>query len=272
MRAWLLVLGLVALPVRAGAGEPFQPTAFRVEVSGTGRPIIFIPGVACPGSVWSDAVEHFAGYQAHVLTLAGFAGVPRIEDPALSAATVRDLARYIRDRKLDHPIIVGHSHGGFIAYWLAADEPALVGPVIAIDMSPALDGGREEAETLRARWYEASDKEARSLLSAKFNAMTGKHKRMARTLEAIHKTDRRALGDATYEMVMTDLRPKLPAITAPVLSIVASGSGRHRIEKRTKAIKRHRFVVVPDSTHFIWWDAPTPFYKAVDAFLADPPT
>jgi len=269
MRVWLVLLWLVTAGPRVAAAEPFEPAAFRVEVSGTGRPIIFIPGVACPGSVWTDAVAHFTGYQAHVITLAGFAGVPRIEEPGISAATVRDLARYIRDRKLDHPIIIGHSHGGFIAYWLAAEEPSLVGPVISVDMSPALDGGLEEATTLRDRWYRASDKQAASLLSGKFYSMTGQRKRMAKTLEAIKKTDRRALGDATYEMVMTDLRPRLPAITAPVLSIVANGGGQHRIKKRTRGIPDHRFIVVPTSAHFVWWDAPKPFFKAVDAFLAE---
>ena len=49
-----------------------------------------------------------------VVTVAGFVGVPRVPAPMLEK--VRDgLAAYIRKNKLDHPVIVGHSLGGFLA-------------------------------------------------------------------------------------------------------------------------------------------------------------
>lgn len=250
------------------AAEPFDPPAFDVEVTGSGRPIIFIPGLACPGSVWAETVAHLAGYEAHVLTLAGFAGVAPIKEP-INAATVRDLARYIRDRKLDHPIIVGHSLGGFIAYWLAGDEPDLVGPVISVDMSPVLDGGEPEAKMLRTRWHSATDKQFRNLINAKFLSMTKRPAKMKRFIPLIAKSDRRTIGDAVAEMVVTDLRPKLKAIKAPVLSIAANGGGRIRIH--TKVIADHKLVVVPKTGHFIMWDAPDAFYKAIDGFLAAHP-
>jgi N-formylmaleamate deformylase len=71
--------------------------------------------------------------------LAGFAREPRIEAPFLE--TVRkDLAVYIRKNKLDKPVIVGHSLGGFMALWLAAREPDLVGPLVIVDSLPFLAG------------------------------------------------------------------------------------------------------------------------------------
>src|SRR5262245_61167189 len=70
------------------AHNPFQPHAFFVKVMGSGRPVIFIPGIACSGKVWDKTIEHLAGkVEAHVITLAGFAGRPRISAPFLS--TVR---------------------------------------------------------------------------------------------------------------------------------------------------------------------------------------
>src|SRR3954452_1692904 len=68
----------------APAAAAFTPTAFAVKVSGTGRPVIFIPGLASPGAVWDGAVAHLGGkVQAHVLTLAGFAGQPAMQGPFL---------------------------------------------------------------------------------------------------------------------------------------------------------------------------------------------
>src|SRR5919206_535521 len=42
-----------------GAARDFKPVAFTVDVSGgvgRGRPIIFIPGLGCPGHVWDEVV------------------------------------------------------------------------------------------------------------------------------------------------------------------------------------------------------------------------
>ena len=94
-----------------------------VAVTGTGRPMILIPGIACGGDVWDDSVVHFKNtYQCHVVSLAGFAGQPGISGPLLER--VRDaLITYINEQKLDRPIIVGHSLGGFVGVSLGASIP-----------------------------------------------------------------------------------------------------------------------------------------------------
>ncbi len=254
-----------------GADRDFEPTAFEVEVTGLGRPIIFIPGLGCPGEVWAETVGHLGdNYQAHVLTLAGFAGVPRIDEP-LSAAVRRDLTRYIRAKRLDHPIIVGHSMGGFIAYWIASYHPDLVGPVIIVDASPALSGGLDEAKELRTKWKDADDAQYFAQVRAAFNSMTRMSKRMAPVVDKIVRSDRRSIGDAIYEMVITDLRDHVAEIQAPVLVIAADGPLQKRIREQIEPIPDHEMVVIPNTHHFVMWDAPAAFYKVVDRFLADHP-
>jgi pimeloyl-ACP methyl ester carboxylesterase len=39
-----------------------EPTAFKVQVTGQGAPIIFIPGFTCPGSVWDATVDVIVGH------------------------------------------------------------------------------------------------------------------------------------------------------------------------------------------------------------------
>src|SRR6478752_931011 len=101
----------------------------------------------------------------------------------LSAAVRRDLTRYIRSRHLRDPVIVGHSMGGFIAYWIASYHPELVGPVIIVDASPALSGGLDEAKELRTKWRKASDEEYFGAVRAKFNSMTHNPRRMAPVID-----------------------------------------------------------------------------------------
>src|SRR5439155_18110270 len=99
---------------------------------------IFIPGLTCDGHVWDATLAHLGGkVQAHVVSLAGFAGAAPITKPLLP--TVRDeLVEYIRTNHLDHPILVGHSLGGFITFWVAETAPDLVGGGVAVDGAPFL--------------------------------------------------------------------------------------------------------------------------------------
>ncbi|HEY0252538.1 MAG TPA: hypothetical protein VGC41_13475, partial [Kofleriaceae bacterium] len=112
---------LVLLVIAACGGEPkHEPTtkpdsddtpfvdnkgykarSFKDEISGEGRPIIFIPGLGCPGEMFDPIVKHLGdGVESHVLTLAGFAGQKPVKGP-LAAAVRKDLIRYIRSRKLE---------------------------------------------------------------------------------------------------------------------------------------------------------------------------
>src|SRR3954452_20806767 len=98
MRSVALLTCLVAsLPLAGGCGtlkaagprDARGPAPFVARVSGSGPPMILIPGLANGGNVWDGTVAHFQGrYECHVVTLAGFAGQPAIGEPFLEK--VRD--------------------------------------------------------------------------------------------------------------------------------------------------------------------------------------
>jgi N-formylmaleamate deformylase len=253
------------------AAPDFKPVAFTVEVTGHGRPVIFIPGLGCPGEVWAETVAHLGdGYESHVLTLAGFAGTDAIDEP-LSAAARRDLTRYIRSRRLRDPIVVGHSMGGFIAYWIASYHPELVGPVIVVDAGPALSGDIDEAKALRSRWKNASDEEFSGGMRAAFTQMTAFPRKMEPVIAAVTRSNRRTIGDAIFEMVTTDLTERVKEITAPVLVIAADGGYQSRIRAQIQTIPDHEMIVLPHTHHFVMYDAPDSFFKIIDKFLDDHP-
>ena len=252
-------------------GANFKPVAFGVEVKGEGRPVVLIPGLGCPGEVWETTVAALGeGYETHVLTLSGFAGRPAIKEP-LSAAVRRDLARYIRSRKLDRPIIVGHSMGGFIAYWLASYHPDLTGPVIVVDAGPALSGDMEEAQRLRSQWKNATDEEFATQTRIAFASMTRNPKRMATVIQKVALSDRRAFADAIYEMVTTDLTAEVKEIKSPVMILAADGMFQKRIKSQIETIPDHEMIVLKGTKHFVMFDDPDAYKQKIEKFLDDHP-
>ncbi len=292
MKQLLLALALAACgssasPPPAQPAQPtvaFKPTSFTVQVAGTGRPVILIPGLACDGHVWDATVAHLGGkVQTHVLTLAGFGGATPIAAPLLP--TVRDeLVQYIKANHLDRPILIGHSLGGFMTYWVAEVAPDLVAGAIAVDGAPffaaLLDpnataaSAAGKADMIRAQM--GSTPEAFHAGEKAFMASAmrepDKHPDL---LEATYKSDPKATADAMAFMFQTDLRGDLAKIKAPVLTIAADTDGqvpRAALDAAWNAqiehIPSHELVVIEHSKHFVMVDQPDAFYAAVDGFIA----
>ena len=281
---WLLLVLLVACggsPKHArdsgdDGADPFvdrasKPKSFTVVVTGEGRPVIFIPGLGCPGAMFDATVEHLHGVQAHVLTLAGFAGTKPVKPPL--AATVRkELVHYIHSHHLEKPIVVGHSMGGFIAYWLAATAPDLIGGVIVVDAGPALaDNDLETAKSLRNMWAQAGDDELPQQVNAAYSSMTTDPKRIAPYLDAIAKSDRQTMGDAIFELVTTSVADKVDKITAPLLLVLADGGYQGMYKQQVASVPHHEVVVLPHTRHFVFFDDPAGWYRVIDKFLAEHP-
>ena len=246
----------------------FKPTAFTVEVHGKGPPVIFIPGLGCPGEMWDPVVEHLSDrYESHVLTLAGFAGTDPIKPP-LAAKTRKELVRYIRSRGLVDPIIVGHSMGGFITYWLGATAGDAIGGIVVVDAGPRLNSDDDEtARALRNAWAQAGDAELPIQVRNAFSGMTRNPRKMEPYLAQIAKSDRQTIGDAIYEMVKTDVSDKLDAIEDPALIVLADGGLQHRYRKLAADIPDHEVVVIRGTGHFVWFDNLEEFNRTLDEFL-----
>lgn len=261
--------------------------AFTVRVVGSGPPMMLIPGLACSGDVWAGTVEHFRSrYQIHILTLAGFAGQPAIPPPFL--ATVRDdLIAYIEAEHLDHPVLVGHSLGGFLAFWVAATAPTRVGPVIAVDGVPFLStlyrpdstaaSNRPFAEQFRKQLAGTSREVYARESRAAVAQMVIDPKNVDLVARMGATSDPAAVGEAMYEMMTIDLRDSVARIETPVLLLasdpsVAGGSSpeetRTRYEAQVTHVPRHTVVVAKGSRHFIMLDAPDFLFQQMDTMLA----
>jgi len=270
----------------AQAADSAKSKSFSVQVVGHGKPMILIPGLTCGGDVWKTTVEHFKDrYECHVLTLAGFAGQPGIEAPMLE--TIRkDIAAYIRQKNLSHPVMVGHSLGGFLSFWIAATDPTLVGPVVSVDggtflsalMDPnaTAESAKTGAESMR-KMMEGQTAEQFAANNKMFLAgMISDPKNVDLIAPSCAKSDPKAVALAMYELMTTDLRDEVARIKTPVLLIGNGAFGgspemkksvEARYEAQVAKVPSHKVLIAEKAKHFIMLDDPKFLFSAMDDFL-----
>lgn len=280
----LFAAAVLAIGPTAAAQTPHP--SFSVTVTGSGPAIVLIPGLLSSGDVWSSTVERYQKrYQIHTVTLAGFGGPPPVGSPFLSR--VRDeLLVYIREQKLRRPVLVGHSLGGFLAFWIAATAPDAVGGVIAVDGVPFLpalsnpaavaDTMSKQAEQIKSIYGSLSPEQLTAQSRMAMTTMITAPADVERAMAWVAKSDAATAGIAVAEMMTTDLRATIATITAPVLLIGATGAApevmRPTMEQgyaaQVASLPSARVKIAAKARHFIMFDDPDFLFAAVDEFLA----
>lgn len=260
----------------------------RVDGEEGGRDIILIPGLSSSPEVWQGTVDHLgAGWRVHRIHIQGFAGAP-VEGNGtgpVAAPVAEEIARYITENHLDHPVIVGHSMGGTIGMMLAARHPDLVGKLMVVDMVPFMGamfgppGTTAEsviptADAVGGGMASASPADYRTRAAASVTGMIATEAKRAGPLHDAATSDQQVSAHSMRELIATDLRPELTKITAPTEVLYARFNDARMTPEITDAIYQASFANltgvtlkrVDDSAHFIMLDQPDVFYSALDAF------
>ncbi|CAN7281343.1 alpha/beta fold hydrolase [Brevundimonas sp. LjRoot202] len=285
--------GAIALATRADAAIQ-APAAFvsdrlSVEVVGGGPDVILIPGLASSREVWRAEAERLkATHRVHLVQLAGFAGEPWTHgDGAFVEPVVDELARYVREAGLERPAVIGHSMGGLVGVLLAQAEPELVGRVMSVDSLPffsAMFGPQVTPENARPFAAQA----AAGILGADEAGFRAQQAQTAvgmvrdpATRDAMVEwsmaSDRQAMAAAIRDVMTTDARPGLAAMTTPAWAVYASDADGGAPAAGADALWGREYAALPgvklvrvDGTrHFIMADQPARFAELVDQFLAD---
>lgn len=278
----------------------FQSDRIHVRVDGDmdGRDIILIPGLSSSPEVWQGTVDHLTaqdgvGWRVHRIHVQGFAGAPAegnaqgATPSPVAAPVAEEIARYIHEKGLTKPVVVGHSMGGTIGMMLAARRPDAVGKLMVVDMIPfmgamfAAPGASAESVTPVADqiWAAQANSPREAYVAqatTSINGMINTESRRAEALEDMRESDQKVSAAAFRELITTDLRPELSRITAPTEVVYAKFNDPRMTPQITDSIYRMSFANlkdaqlkrIDDSAHFIMFDQPQAFYADLDAFLA----
>lgn len=286
----VLAANPTATTTTAAADNPAQHPTFTVRVVGKGKPMLLIPGLACSGAVWDEAVAHYQQqYQCHIISLAGFGGVAptTVTDPLLPA--VRDqLLAYIKTQKLNKPVVMGHSLGGFMALWLSTTQPEAIGPLVILDSLPFLAAVQNPATTVeiarpQAAATRAQMSQGRMPAATQRQMLTSMVTDTARLTQVARwgaASDAKTVAQAMYDIYTTDLRADVGRIQQPVLVLGAWAAYKPygSTMESTRAVFTQQYAKVPQvriemseaGRHFLMYDDTAWFLAQTDAFLKQP--
>jgi len=290
--ALLLILAGVLLLRKPLFGQAIvaAPTRFSVVIEGVapgkGPDVILIPGLASSRDVYdAEAKLLTANYRLHLIQIAGFAGDPagpNATGPIL-APVVEQLHQYITTNQL-HPAVIGHSLGGLLALMLAQAHPEDVSKLLIVDTLPfyglifspgaTVENVAPQAKVMGDQILNMpADQFAASQPLFATRLVTSPDGVKAVSASSI-ASDRTVFVNAMLEDLATDLRPQLAGIKTPMTLLypyeAAEGSASEVTALYTTAYAAKpnlQLIRIDDSRHFIMYDQPAAFDKAVQAFL-----
>ena len=291
--ALLLLMPLAACATTSATppAPAFTSDRIGVTVVGSGPDVVLIPGLSSEPQVWQSTIAAVPGYRYHLIHVSGFAGRPagaNASGPVL-VPVAEEIARYIREARLDRPAVVGHSMGGSWAMLVAGRNPGLVGKVMVVDMMPFLgamfagptataDSVRPVAEQIRTMLGSASGEMRRQQITQTIATMVRTESLRPGVVEQSLASDPAVAAQGFYDLIVTDIRPDLANIRVPLTVLWVYPPGAPISEAQMTQFYQLSYAGVPGavirripaSYHFIMFDQPEVFRRELRTFLAQP--
>jgi pimeloyl-ACP methyl ester carboxylesterase len=252
---------------------------FEVLKTGKGKQsIIFIPGFASSGEVWNETKATFEkNFTCYTLTMSGFAGV-KPHPKASFENWKNEIAAYIRDNKIEKPILVGHSMGGGLALAIAADYPELIGKIVVVDALPCLAALSDPSfKSKENNDCTATVNQMTAMNETQFYDM--QKQMMPRLLQDQSKletvvgwsvkSDRNTFGQMYCDFYNTDLRAKISQIKCASLVLLESYfiNLKPAIDEQYKNLKTANFKYANKGLHFIMYDDTAWYMEQLNNFI-----
>ena len=287
MNGLLALLACVGTSQAATTGKPGQ---VQVEVVGSGKAVLMIPGLNSGAEIWRATCAALQPQvQCHLVQLPGFAGAAAADPlPEDFLPAMRDeLLAYAKAQKLQQPAVIGHSLGGVLALQMAIAAPDAVGPLVIVDSLPfyaaiqnpqtTAASVKPMADQLRAGMLAAEPAAYQAQAEAALKGMLHDQGHMPVLVRWARESDRATTAAAMHSMLVNDLRDAVAGIRAPTLVLGSWAAYRPMgaTQASTRGIFAAQYAKLPgvriemsaEGFHFLMWDDPQWLYGQIRSFL-----
>jgi len=248
-------------------------SSFIHSSEGQGQDIVLVPGLMSDGRIWLKTAEALAkNSRIHIINISGFGRTPSAETNTINKLQM-ELGDYIS--KLDKPILIGHSLGGFLALSLAiensddiesvisVDGLPFIGPVFTHDPNTKVSDISYQANYIKNSYAKFSKEQLSAEVSRGIGIQATTEGSKKLILEMASLSDAGTVGSMMYSMMTTDLRPSLYEIKTKVMLLGASGAMPNGVAKdKLESLYKDQFKSLPsarvrvnrNARHFIMLD------------------
>ena len=285
-----------AAPARAAVAsrtvapvETFDVGMLRVERFGVARgvPLIFIPALYCGPWQWNRQIAALApAHDIYAVTLPGFDGRPRDPGTDLMNRAAAGLSALVRTRRLNHPIVIGHSLGGTLAVLFAERYPQEPSAIVAVEGGypvAATQAQRDRIAAAASKPYYGADEAtfARALRANQLQYVITSKSDVDTVSRYAGRSDPTAVALWLRAALSLDLTPGLHDIRVPFTEIVPfseaidpyNGFATFSAKRSAYAAwlahaPKGRLIMIDDSRHFVMFDQPAVFDAALFATIS----
>lgn len=266
-----------------------QAYSFAVDKIGSGKPVIFIPGLITSGEVWQPIAQEIANnYECHVLTLPGYAGqAPLSEGPYLERFR-QEILQYIEQNQLEEVQLVGHSIGGFLSLMIALEDPSAIEQLFIVDalpffaqtfnQDPPLGFDEVAARQYMDSFSKFDEAQVRQYRKQMAQSMTKQEEYWEKMVDWAMLSDAQTEAFSTYEMLGNDLRKRLKEIKVPITVFAAFDENpnfpmftKEAVEEMYTSQYQHapnlELIIAEGSRHFIMLDQEEWFLEQLSSVL-----
>ena len=287
---WVAVAVAISVAMSSGScdAKPMTFQDLQVEVVGSGRPLIMIPGLNSAGAVWKETCAALQPeVQCHIVQLPGFAGLAPIKSEQWLHSMRDRVLAYAESAKLEQVSVIGHSLGGVPGMQHAIAAPTRIEHLVTVDSLPFLGGARSAdatadsvrpmAEGMRAGMLGADEASYKAQMRMGLTGMSNQSKHMDTLVQWGEGSDRATTAQSMFELMTTDLCPELAQIRTPTLvlgawaSYAAFGATRESthatFDRQYAALEGVQIKLSDSGYHFLMWDDAAWLQHEVRAFL-----
>lgn len=258
----------------------YSQKAIHVTKTGTGNPVIFLPGFTSPGSVWDETIQNInTKHEYHVVSYAGFNGLASIGTPWYESIR-NQLIEYIKQENLENITVIGHSMGGNLAVEIAAGLPDRVKSLMLVESIPCMRELMMPGVPASSLQYDSPynnqvlnmpKDDFAQMASGMSQNMTFNQGKAKLLTDWTTQADRKTYVYGYTDLLKLDLRDQLSSIKARTIILGASFPDKNLLltnyEKQYANLKEKKIVMADNSKHFIMFDQPIWFYNQVNDFI-----
>jgi pimeloyl-ACP methyl ester carboxylesterase len=244
-----------------------------LDSGGAGRPVALIHGWCCDHSFFEPQLEHFAkaGRRVIAFDLRGHGASAAPEGRYGMDVFADDVAWCLEKLEARHPVVIGHSMGGIIAFELAARYPDLPSAIVMLDSSVVRPAASATAVDGIIRALAGPDrvKTMRDYVNAALFIPTDDPVRRAQLLDNMASAQPHVVVSAMEGMRDYDPQRARGRIKAPSLYIAADEPGpRSDMAALRDLLPQLALGQTVGSGHFCQLEVPDQVNAMIHRFLA----